>query len=207
MKRIALLFAAAVLLGGTEALSAQDTNGKNVVFVTYRGEDGRVGAFRQAGEGRWIEQNQDGRFDFMEVNRDDWSVYLRDRTRRMNLQLDLHTRRVNTADAMNRTPRQLYSITNARPWSDGRLVTRVIATGGRNEVEFVQTENGWIERELPTNATKFRYREANRDDWSVYLHDESRNVNIQLDLHTRRVNYSEGSGPSRQIYTITLAVH
>jgi hypothetical protein len=206
MHKLSLLLAAGILFAAPIASAQEAANGRNVVFVTYSG-NGMIGAFRQTATGAWKEQNGQGQSDFRETNRDDWSVYLESATPGKNIQLDLHTKRVNYSDAANRTSRQLYTVTGARPWSNGRRVTRVIASSGVAELEYVQVAAGrWIERALPSNRTTFQFRESNRDDWSVYLVDDSRKVEIQLDLHTRKVNYSEKGGPRRPIYTITLAV-
>jgi hypothetical protein len=56
---------------------------------------------------------------------------------------------------------------------------------------------------MQTNGTvRFRFEEVQRDDWSVYLVDRSRGVNLQLDLHTRRVMYSQGNGARSELYQI-----
>jgi hypothetical protein len=50
--------------------------------------------------------------------------------------------------------------------------------------------------------TTFNFKEAGRDDWSVYLLDSSRNVTIQLDLHRKTVVYSD-STQKFDLYPIT----
>jgi hypothetical protein len=53
--------------------------------------------------------------------------------------------------------------------------------------EFVQGEDQeWVERSL-VNGEEIYFEEVERDEWSVYLYDPSRNVNIQLDLWTRAI--------------------
>lgn len=61
-----------------------EVNGYNVKEVSYYG-----GIFRQLSDGSWIERNKDGRFRFTEINRDEWSVYLR-KTDGNSVQLDLY---------------------------------------------------------------------------------------------------------------------
>ena len=57
---------------------------------------------------------------------------------------------------------------------------------------FRQVDDGqWVE-EGPTGAVRFRFREQSRDDWTVYLYDESRDVNIQIDLLLEEILYAEG---------------
>jgi hypothetical protein len=48
----------------------------------------------------------------------------------------------------------------------------------------------WGEANLE-NKIIFKFKETGRDDWSVYLLDESRNVKLQLDLHRQQVIYSD----------------
>ena len=52
----------------------------------------------------------------------------------------------------------------------------------------------------------FTYSERARDDWSVYLHDAARNVDIQLDLHTRKVLYAASGQTPHPIYVIIFAM-
>ena len=60
----------------------------------------------------------------------------------------------------------------------------------------------WEERGSDGNG--FQFNEDRRDDWSVYLLDPSRGVKLQLDLHTRKVMYSDSGAPSpRPLYDIT----
>lgn len=51
--------------------------------------------------------------------------------------------------------------------------------------------------------TRFYFQEQSRDEWSVYLHDASRNVSIQLDLHRKKVLYGTGNQPKTDLYNIT----
>ena len=67
-----------------------------------------------------------------------------------------------------------------------------------------RTANRWVETNTNGEVT-FRFAERGRDDWSVYLEDRSRGVQIQLALHTQRVMYSAGNGPQRELYMISSA--
>ncbi|MGE0592782.1 MAG: TIR domain-containing protein [Vicinamibacterales bacterium] len=63
----------------------------------------------------------------------------------------------------------------------------------------------WVEYS-PDGRAAFRFTEQNRDEWSVYLWDQQRDVVIQLDLHTRQVNYRQGPNSTfRALYTIVDA--
>jgi hypothetical protein len=48
----------------------------------------------------------------------------------------------------------------------------------------------------------FRFVEQNRDEWSVYLLDASRNVRIQIDLFRKKIGYAAGSAPSSDLYDV-----
>ncbi len=85
------------------------TNGRNVRQATHD-----LGSFVQLGDGSWEERDINGRpsYFFIERARDDWSVYIYDRSRDTELQIDIHRRMI--AGAAGRAPRQdLYRITDA----------------------------------------------------------------------------------------------
>lgn len=104
LKVISLLLA---VLFFSASLEAQ-VNGRNVTYVAYSGSDS--GTFEQTGDKSWAEYKS-GKTNvhatFTETNRDDWSVYLR-KSDGANLQLDLHTKKVN----INRS--FLYNISDAK---------------------------------------------------------------------------------------------
>ena len=60
----------------------------------------------------------------------------------------------------------------------------------------------WKEVGSKAGSATFNFTETHRDEWSVYLHDKSRNVYIQLDLHTKKVMYSHGNQPKMPIYEV-----
>lgn len=148
----------------------------------------------------WEERGRDGaRFQFVEQNRDDWSVYLIDDSRGVRLQLDLHTRTISYADAGEPRMRPLYRVSDASAVVNGRNMNRAWTAGG----QFFMTGPGrWEER--GADGAAFRFAETNRDDWSVYLHDASRGVSLAIDAHTRRVMYSDRGAPQwRPLYDLT----
>ncbi|HYC49088.1 MAG TPA: hypothetical protein VED01_26725 [Burkholderiales bacterium] len=89
---------------------------------------------------------------------------------------------------------------------NGRNATAVdIGQGGRKLGELRQVSaRQWVETNAAGAAT-FRFEETQRDEWSVYLVDRTRNVTLQLDLHTRKVMYSDAGSPRRAIYDILAA--
>jgi hypothetical protein len=88
-------------------------DGSNLSRVDFAG-----GRFEQ-GDGYWTEYGTDGRprFRFEETSRDEWSVYLIDRSRNVALQLDAFRRMV-TLFENGRLVRDLYPITDANASRD-----------------------------------------------------------------------------------------
>jgi hypothetical protein len=102
----------ASLLIATAPAQAQpgtQVNGYNVSYVAFD-----RGSFRQDGK-RWTEYDINNRpvFTFDETGRDDWSVYLYDRSRNVRLQLDLHRRKIGYGENDQRVS-DLYDIVSAR---------------------------------------------------------------------------------------------
>ena len=88
----------------------------------------------------------------------------------------------------------------AQPGTDvnGRNVTFVRHGGG----SFArQSDGSWGEFDGNGQMT-FRFAEMQRDEWSVYLNDPSRNVQIQLDLFRRKISYGTGGAPRSDLYDI-----
>ncbi len=70
--------------------SSAEVNGWNLYDLTYYYGNG--GTFIDVGSNKWIERNQDGEFHFDEINRDEWSVYLKRGS--MVLALDMWTKTI-----------------------------------------------------------------------------------------------------------------
>lgn len=203
------VIACVFVLSGIFALWANDgVNGRTVSTVTHPG-----GTFVAEGGG-WAEKNRSGQttFRFDERGRDDWSVYLYDGSRDVNLQLDLHRREV-LYGAGSAPLGPLYRITGASaapattassPFPaeqvTGSNVGLVRHPGGSLEMQGGQ----WLEKDS-TGRTTFRFQERGRDEWSVYLDDVSRNVKLQLDLYQKQILYGSGDGPMSPLYQITGA--
>ena len=58
---------------------------------------------------------------------------------------------------------------------------------------FIQKDSSWVET-TEDNQYKFTFKEMSRDEWSVYLRDDVRGINIQLDLYTNEVKYTDDKG-------------
>ncbi|MGJ8669468.1 MAG: mannan-binding lectin [Oceanococcus sp.] len=83
----------------------------------------------------------------------------------------------------------------------GRNVVAVTFNGGRLE----QAGSKWQEYG-DHGGPRFTFQETHRDDWSVYLLDRSRGVDLQIDIHRKKVLYGENGGQKRDLYSITQAV-
>ncbi|MFT5131607.1 MAG: hypothetical protein ACI9SC_000066, partial [Gammaproteobacteria bacterium] len=209
-----------------------DANGRMVTKAVFGRQGKKMGTYRQVAQGKWDEIGKGGQaFHFNEVNRDDWSVYLHDSSRNVRIQLDLHRKQVFYSDGNSAAPRPLYDILTAtspkvasspnkpkgqtpveapkkgdKLKANGRTVTKaVFGRQGKKMGTYLQVAQAkWDE--IGSGGQAFHFNEVNRDDWSVYLHDSSRNVRIQLDLHRKQVFYSDGnSAAPRPLYDILAA--
>ena len=183
-------------------------NGQSVVYLAFGSLNGKLlGSYEQRTPNKWVEVNSQNEvsFHFDETHRDEWSVYLHDPSRKVSLQLDLHRKTIIYSDASpNRF--DLYSILTVK--DNNAFLVREVSfenSGGRPLGLYRQTgEKIWIEFDRHQNAI-FRFKEVARDIWSVYLFDESRKVNIQLDLHRKSVVYSDKKTTNSDLYQKTVA--
>lgn len=191
-------------------------NGENVAKVAFR-----QGTFVQSDASTWKEYSAGDvdfaspHFTFHENRRDEWSVYLTDRSRGVHLQLDLHTKIVYYSDRTS-PRRELYTIIGAYRPLTFRYAATTAGVNGENVVKvafaqgnFVQSgASTWKEysaEDVQYASPLFTFREDRRDAWSVYLTDTSRGVKLQLDLHTKIIYYSDKTTPPREQYTVTKA--
>jgi len=63
----------------------------------------------------------------------------------------------------------------------------------------------WLEFANGSQQVRFVFRETHRDDWSVYGHDASRNMDIQLDMHRMKIRLAWPGHPMQDQYNITQA--
>ena len=107
-----------------------------------------------------------------------------------------------------------------RPGDAARRLQQGFGTNGSRvtQVDYAQSANGTAEGSFRLTGDRdwseynaagqplFRFVEAQRDEWSVHLTDSQRPVRVQLDLHTRRVNYSDSANPvPRKLYDLVDA--
>lgn len=94
----------------------------------------------------------------------------------------------------------------AQVQTTGRNVTAVTVDAGPGVQYVKQGPDRWVELDARGRPT-FYFRERARDDWSVYLVDASRGIEIQIDLHRRKVTIAERGGPRRDLYNIIRFTH
>jgi len=185
--------------------SAAPVVGWLVGYAEYR-VNGAVGSYLESGAKAWKELNAKGEvvFEFVESDRDDWSVYLNDPSRKVSIQIDLYRKKIRYSDPG--TPwRDQYDVSSARSIV-GRTAGTVVFPDGSGKRAFVQTRpTKWEERNSDPKTVKFNFDETGRDDWSVYLKDPTRSVSIQLDLWRNKIRYSDPTAPWRDQYDILSA--
>lgn len=93
----------------SHSLSSTNVNGRNVLRA-----DHVQGSFRQTSPGQWAEFNASGQiaFRFSEIMRDDWSVYLHDSSRNVQIQIDMHRKWISFG-VNNQARSDLYQIASA----------------------------------------------------------------------------------------------
>ena len=91
---------------------------------------------------------------------------------------------------------------SAQVRTDGRNLSAVMVDAGPNAQFVQQSGNRWAELDTNGRPVSF-YRERARDEWSVYLVDPSRGIEIQLDVFRRKVTIAEAGRPRRDLYNIT----
>lgn len=188
-------------------VNAQGVNGWNVIRATFDG-----GVFQQTSPGQWTEFGNGGQnYYFEERNRDDWSVYLHDVSRDISIQIDIFRDWISFAQG-NGQRTDLYRITSSAAGSNIDPANgNPLAAQGINGFNVIRANydgglfqlmggDEWIE--VTDDARTFRFRETNRDDWSVYMFDASRNVRLQIDIHRQMITLADGGGPRRDLYEI-----
>ena len=183
-----------------------EVNGGNVEMVIYTSAEKIAGVIAKASEGKWVEINRNGNtFSFDEIDRDEWSVYLRKTGRQagQELQLDLYRQTISEFDSeASRVGFEHYKIAKSiglrardprvdspgvmQPEGiDGTNCGLVIFSRGKEVMgAFVQvTGKKWIDY---SNDGGVAYNEDERDAWSIYLAgpDSSR---VQIDLFTKSI--------------------
>ncbi len=192
-------------------------NGWVANLVSFRSLKGvPLGTYRQTGTKTWVELNFEDKvaFRFNETHRDDWSIYLHDASRKVNIQLDLHTQKVvYSTPTVQRT--NLYEIDRASTKPSNVIRTSLFpiksrnlrtVTYGKMNGQPIGTlrqigQDKWAEVPNDTNKIKFTFDETKRDHHSVYMHDASRNVTLKVNLETKRIVYTDSKN-TFELFTV-----
>jgi len=86
----------------------------------------------------------------------------------------------------------------ARDGVNGWNVEKANHRGGRLEMH---APGQWTEFD-GSGIAGFSFTETGRDEWSVYLNDASRNVQLQIDIHRKMITYGTNGGQRSDLYTI-----
>ena len=143
------LFRKKLVIGTSDAydiLSMAPLNGYTVQQSTSGIKSDSFGGFVQTGPGQWKEINALGQtaFTFTETGRDDWSVYMRDASRSVSIQIDLFRKKVVYSDPNNRF--DLYDVIRATVNGSATIVPAV----DLHRIRFVGSSTSY---DLPTLKT------------------------------------------------------
>lgn len=207
-KLIATAAALAFVITSLTSNASAQVNGRNVQMVTSSDNYGnRLGTLRNMGDGTWMEDGLNGRqgtHRFREVMRDEWSVYLNDASRGMDLQIDLYQKKIKYKMQGQSSYTDLYKVLDPKAGPTGRTVRHLDYYSSTRGVRGTLTQygNAWQER---NSDGVFNFNEVTRDDWSVSLIDHQRKIQLLVNLHTKEVLIGHGTRPNSKVYDITSA--
>lgn len=93
---------------------------------------------------------------------------------------------------------------NAQAEINGLNLTKVVySADGEKPAGYFENvgNNVWMERSVENDA-KYRFTETKRDEWFVYLSDESRDINLYIDLYRNGIYMSTTEEEPTLWYTI-----
>jgi hypothetical protein len=111
---------------------------------------GFAGGWYEQNSSGWIEYGRDGgpRFHFQETGRDEWSVYLIDRSRNVAIQLDVYRRMVTYSENGGRRS-DLYPITDVSALGRGGYAEGPTAGEEPNRGDYAVTGGFYVEQGRP----------------------------------------------------------
>ncbi|PWF41747.1 hypothetical protein C7C56_024050 [Massilia glaciei] len=192
---------------------------REVDSVVFGKNGRREGEFRRTGRRQWEETDASGRvkYRFEQLRGDEATIHLVDRSRGVNLELDLRARQVMFSDRRNRR-HAMYQIlmvgdaSSSRPGygqpqgqSQEGMSTRnvqsvVFGNGSQRKGEFRMTGRGQWQELDASGRFKYAFNEVQRDEGAIYLEDRGRGVALQLDLRSGKVMFSDNN--SRPMYDV-----
>ena len=95
--------------------------------------------------------------------------------------------------------------THTTPTTEVSAATLKLVEFGKNSqilgvYRQIDAQN-WVEKSYSSDVS-FKFQEVERDELSVYLHDPKRNIDIELDLQTHAIYYSDKNRKDVEIYKI-----
>lgn len=174
-------------------------NGRNAGWIDFSNASETVeGTFVQMDGTRW-EERQPGRVThrFEQTGRDEWSVYLRDASRDVELQLDLYKREVNV-EPYGPGRRTIYQVRGARVNAYATGIVGYRAPKGEAG-EFLLEQGQWIR--YPDGGKPSTYEETGRDVWSIYLRDSAGGTGCSSTSTRAWSTWARGSRRSPESWT------
>ena len=202
------------------------SNGYDTTFVKFD-----TGTLEQSSSINWIEYAVDGitpRFTWQVENRDEWSIYLTDKSRGMYMQIDMYRMWVQLSwkgqpkydfkkiiSAQSKNPNISQSST-IKLGDVGEAVKSNVPKAKSNgyDTTFVKFDTGtleqsssinWIEYAVDGITPRFTWQVENRDEWSIYLTDKSRGMYMQIDMYRMWVQLSWKGQPKYDFKKIISA--
>lgn len=180
--------------------------GYNVNNIQFSTDLIPSGTFKQIDQGRWSEEyaNATPVNLYFVTARTESSLALYDQVNDVLYFFDLSTgviRRQLGASA----PTSWGELASVSATPNGWLASQVKygRSNGNHTGDYIQIDaQSWGDRKRGKSNYKFFYQEVKRDDSSVYLRDETRDVDIQLNLQSGRVYSSKKQAQSREIGTV-----
>jgi len=171
-------------------------NGKNVNLV----EVDAGFYYRHMGNKNWLETNKKtfkNKNHFVETARDDYSVYLYDKAREVSMQIDLYRKKMTYADP-NTKKRDQFNVVNK--WEKAKALQMIKVEYDKGYFEIKEGKT-WEEKNKATNKVIDSFTETARDENSVYLTNNAKD--IRLDLYLNKVMYNQKGKTLAPLYGIT----
>lgn len=154
-------------------------------------------------QGTLVEVNN---YDILGCNQ--WKMFLRDRQRNIDVVVDLSTGQIIASDingafaAYTIKSREFMPI---RFTHNAYVLTSVVFSNSAENaltgtIEFQHFNGIWREYSSE-DILVAEFVEDRRDEWSVYLRDDSRNIDLKLDIHRNKVVYTH-NGQTQDLYNI-----
>ena len=185
------------------AVTFGSVNGFDVSHIVAGNGSVEEREFHQTSPLTWIElvPPNDVVAEYLEVDRDEGSVTLEDSEQDVVLTIDLATARVQSSASPDDP---LYEVLNATAVNGWLIAQATVSNGDSSGAFFQDGPTTWYERDAD-GLRRFEFTETGRDDWSVYLYDASRDIQIQIDSYTQQVKYKDSDTDWVEIYEVVSA--